>query len=147
METNEQTQRVAEQTGNKERNSFADMPMNAKDIAHSSRMPGKGGNIRDLLDVVPDGNGSGKQEIIVIDGRVYERVLKPEDRIYELDDIVENGKGDALAGGCLNNEETARIVAQTAERIAREMVPGIAERVIKEEIEKMKRNHGMGTDH
>ncbi len=35
-------------------------------------------------------------------------------------------------------DETSRIVAATVERVAREMIPAIAERVIREEIEKLK---------
>ena len=95
--------------------------------------------------VAEDGDVRGNQEIIVIDGRVYERVQKPEDTIYELTDIVEKGRGDASVSGGLNGEIT-RIIAQTAEKIAREMVPGIAERIIKAEIEKLKSDHGVGTD-
>jgi hypothetical protein len=35
-------------------------------------------------------------------------------------------------------DETSRIIAATVERVTREMIPAIAERVIREEIEKLK---------
>jgi hypothetical protein len=139
MDTSEQVRGGADRTAG---NAVIDMPVRGNDIADSGRMNGKGENIQDPLGDTPNGEGRGNQEIIVIDGRVYERVLKPEDKIYELNDIVQNGKEDISADGELNGA-MARIVAETAERIAREMVPGIAERVIREEIEKLKRDHGM----
>lgn len=115
-------------------------------IAASTGTPGEGEDIQDLLEVVAEGDAKTNQEVIVIDGRLYDRVRKPEDRIYELEDMVEQGEGAAFAGGGLTGE-MAGIIAQAAEKIAREMVPAIAERVIREEIEKLKREHGMGTDH
>jgi hypothetical protein len=78
------------------------------------------------------------REIIVIDGRVYERVLKPDDTIYDLTDVVEKGSGDLMYDPGLN-EEIMKKVAETTERIVKEMIPEIAERVIREEIEKLKK--------
>jgi len=78
------------------------------------------------------------REIIVIDGRVYERVLNPDDAVYDLTDVVEKGSGGLLYDPGLN-EEIMKTVAETTERIVKEMVPGIVERVIREEIEKLKR--------
>lgn len=93
---------------------------------------GPNDRIDDLVDVVEEGNipaGRNGDEIIVIDGRVYQRVLQPGDTVYELTDVVEEGpRGD----------EVSRLVAEITERIAREIIPGIAERVIREEIEKLK---------
>lgn len=121
------------------------MPVEGAGNGNGGRIPGEGGNIHDLSAVAQDGDGRGNQEIIAIDGRVYERVRKPEDTIYELKDIVERGRGDAFSSRGMN-EEMAGIIAQTAEKIAREMIPGIAERIIKEEIEKLKSDHDVGTD-
>jgi hypothetical protein len=39
-------------------------------------------------------------------------------------------------------DETCRMIATTVERVAREMIPAIAERVIREEIEKLKSETG-----
>ena len=78
------------------------------------------------------------REIIVIDGRVYERVLNPGDAVYDLTDEVEKGSGGFMYDPGLN-EEIMKAVAETTERIVKEMVPEIAERVIREEIEKLKR--------
>jgi hypothetical protein len=78
------------------------------------------------------------REIIVIDGRVYERVLNSGDAVYDLTDVVEKGSGGFMYDPGLN-EEIMKAVAETTERIVKEMVPEIAERVIREEIEKLKR--------
>jgi hypothetical protein len=78
------------------------------------------------------------REIIVIDGRVYERVLNSGDAVYDLTDVVEKGSEGFMYDPGLN-EEIMKAVAETTERIVKEMVPEIAERVIREEIEKLKR--------
>jgi hypothetical protein len=146
MEIRAEDQARAEQATDQSIAASAGTPAGGTDTDTGGRMPGEGESILDLVDVVSEDNGRGNQEIIVIDGRLYDRVRKPEDRIYELEDIVEQGKGGAFAGGGLNGEMTV-IIAKTAEKIAREMIPGIAAQVIREEIEKLKRDHGMGTDH
>jgi hypothetical protein len=96
--------------------------------------------IYDLVDVVEEDlppEVKGDQEIIVIDGRIYERIFRPEDRIYDLVDVVEEGRETSFRKGALG-EEIRKIAAEMAEKIAREVIPGIAERVIREEIEKLK---------
>jgi hypothetical protein len=80
---------------------------------------------------VSDGRNS--QEVIVIDGRGYERI-KQEKKIHELTDIVE----DHPAANNLHQDVAAQ-VQEIAERIARELIPDIAERVIREEILKLNR--------
>ena len=99
--------------------------------------------IYDLVDVLEDGAPEvrAEQEIIVIDGRVYERVLKPEDRIYDLNDVLEEGERKNFSPGAVDDEIRA-IATEMAERIARELVPGIAERISLEEIEKLKSGDG-----
>jgi hypothetical protein len=65
------------------------------------------------------------------------RTLSEGDKIYDLVDVVE----EAPHGGSLDHElddEIVRRVSEIAEKIAREIVPGIAERLIREEIEKLK---------
>lgn len=81
------------------------------------------------------------------------RELKPEDEIYDLVDVVKEGGSAnlirtaeespriALSGNGLS-EEIMKKVSEITERIAREMIPDIAERVIKEEIDKLKREMG-----
>jgi hypothetical protein len=96
------------------------------------RQLGPNDRIYDLVDVVEEGAipvDQDDQEIIVIDGRVYQRVLQPGNKVFDLTDVVEEGDHRAEVSG---------LVAEITERIAREMIPGIAERVIREEIEKLK---------
>ncbi len=95
--------------------------------------------IYDLIDVVETASPvvELEQEVIIIDGRGYDRVLKPEDKVYDLSDVVEEGKNTYFHERIMD-EEVRKIVLETAEKIARELIPDIAERVIKEEIEKLK---------
>ncbi len=85
-----------------------------------------------------------ERESIVVRGHGYNRVLRPEDKIYNLYDVFEEGKGASLLSpppeGAME-EGVRKIVLETTERIARELIPDIAERVIREEIEKMKNSH------
>jgi hypothetical protein len=101
--------------------------------------------IYDLVDVVEGKSPETKdrQEVIVIDGRGYDRVLRPEDKIYNLYDVFEEGSGSSLREGAMD-EEIRKIALEMAEKIARELIPGIAERVIREEIEKLKSEHDQG---
>lgn len=64
-------------------------------------------------------------------------VLGEKERVYELTDVIEEPRIDAIVGGRLQ-DEIMRKVTEIAERIAREQFPGIAERVIREEIEALK---------
>jgi hypothetical protein len=93
----------------------------------------------DIVDDQTDREAKNDQEIIVIDGRVYERVAKQTDKVYDLVDVVERGSSGSLHDVKLDNDEIIKRVTEVTERIAREMFPGIAERVIREEIEKLKR--------
>jgi hypothetical protein len=100
---------------------------------------------------------------VLIDGRL----LKPDDRIYDLVDVVrDSGASDNLSDqenaakdGKVNetvsstkdrvvdltdaveegyHDDVIMKVSEIAERVAREMIPDIAERIIREEIEKLK---------
>lgn len=78
-----------------------------------------------------------------------ERVMQPGDRIYDLVDVFEEGipafvdNPERRTKVALVNpniqEEMIKKVAETTERVVREMFPAIAERIIKEEIEKLKK--------
>jgi hypothetical protein len=97
--------------------------------------------VHDLVDIVyeqSDHEAKTEPEIIVIDGRVYERVVKYEDQMYDLGDVVERGHRSSPQDLKLDDEILKR-VSEVTEKIARELIPDIAERVIREEIEKLKK--------
>jgi len=98
--------------------------------------------IYDLLDVVEGKSRetTERQEVIVVDGRGYNRVLKPEDKVHDLHDMFVGGGRGSLREGAID-EEIRKVALAMAEKIARELIPEIAERVIREEIEKLKREH------
>jgi hypothetical protein len=96
--------------------------------------------IYDLTEIYEERNGRNNQEVIVVDGRGYERIAKDNKYIHELVDVAE----DQLTANNLN-EEILKQVTQIAERIAREIIPEIAERVIREEIDKLKKLSGNGS--
>jgi len=66
-------------------------------------------------------------------------VLGEKGRVYDLTDVVEEPRIDALVGARLQ-DEIMKKVAEIAERIAREQFPGIAERIIREEIDHLKKS-------
>lgn len=78
-------------------------------------------------------DGKAPQQIVMIDGRGYERVRSGSERIHDLTDVVEDNPSKAQM-----NEAVMKHSVEIIERIARELIPGIAERVIREEIEKIK---------
>jgi hypothetical protein len=96
------------------------------------------------------------------------RILKPEDRIHDLVDVLggpsgfPSGEGQSPAGPMPEKiydlvdivaerrpkmafvdaglrEEIMRRATEIAEQIAREIIPAVAERVIREEIDKLKK--------
>ncbi|MGZ6248443.1 MAG: hypothetical protein ACXWMC_02350 [Syntrophales bacterium] len=112
-----------------------------EDVLVDGRLLKPDDRIHDLVDVIDDNAGAQTKhdrEIIVIDGRVYERVLRQGDEVHDLVDPVEKSSGGYLHDPGLN-DEIVRRVSEIAEKIAREIVPEIAERVIREEINKLKR--------
>ena len=111
-----------------------------EDILVDGRLMKPQDKIYDLVEIIDDHEGAETKqdrEIIVIDGRVYERVSKPGDVDHDLVDGIETDSAGSLNDVVLNDEIIKR-VSEIAEKIAREMVPGIAERVIREEIDKLK---------
>ncbi|HPK54153.1 MAG TPA: hypothetical protein PK114_06795 [Smithellaceae bacterium] len=93
--------------------------------------------IYDLTEVYEERNGRSSQEVIVVDGRGYERIAKDNTRIYELVDVAEDQPVPVSV-----NEEIVKRTTEIAEKIARELIPEIAERVIREEIAKLKKLSG-----
>lgn len=81
----------------------------------------------DLVDTVSESQGEGPRE----------RMEGPE-LIYDLVDVVERKPKMAFVDAGLHDEIMKR-AQEIAERIAREIIPGVAERVIREEIEKLKK--------
>ncbi|MBN2515734.1 MAG: hypothetical protein JXC33_06835 [Deltaproteobacteria bacterium] len=84
--------------------------------------------------------GSGKiysiaEEEMIIDGRK----LKQNERIYELNDTIEERSVPSPHEGELSDEMLIKI-SEMCEKVARQMFPTIAERIIKEEIRKLKKS-------
>jgi hypothetical protein len=86
--------------------------------------------IHDLLDPIDSVSGFHGKNVLEIKGR-------PE-KIYDLVDVVERKPRMALIDTGVHDEIMNRAV-EIAEKIARELIPDIAERVIREEIEKLKK--------
>ena len=66
-------------------------------------------------------------------------MIQWEDKIYDLTDVIEEDPENVLPVKTLDNKLIERI-SGISERVAREMFPWIAERIIREEIEKLKRH-------
>ncbi len=94
--------------------------------------------IFDLVDRVEDPASEGRtnHEIMVIDGRVYERVSR-NGKVGG--DMLEASRDKGVVFDEIRlREEIARQVGDVARQVAREMFPGIAERIIREEIARLK---------
>jgi carbon monoxide dehydrogenase subunit G len=89
--------------------------------------------IFDLTNILEEKNEKNNQEVIVIDGRGYEKSHK----FNGLHDIVKEADEKRLESQL--NEEISQKVAEITERIVREIVPDIAEKIVREEIEKLKK--------
>jgi hypothetical protein len=61
------------------------------------------------------------------------------EKIYDLTDVVEKRPRMALVDSGLHDEIMKR-ASEIAEKIAQEIIPSVAERVIREEIEKLKKD-------
>jgi hypothetical protein len=108
----------------------SDMQSKAVSGETAGRMPPAGGKIYDLVDVVSTEGASDT-------GPVESEHIPPDRKIHDLVDVV---KDDYLVVSCDKELEAAvmKKVAEITERITRELVPDIAERIIREEIEKLK---------
>ncbi len=79
-------------------------------------------------------NGKGPQQIIVIDGRGYESISPEGQNIHDLTEVVEDRPMNVQI-----NDLVMKRTEEMIERIVRDVIPEIAERVIREEIEKLKK--------
>ncbi len=71
--------------------------------------------------------------------RVGNRVLKKGETVFELlESIEETRPADPSRPQLMSEAELRQIITEATERIAREMVPAIAEKIIRDEIEKLK---------
>lgn len=83
-------------------------------------------NLEDLLDTSSGFSGQGESDV----------KARP-DRIHDLVDVIEKKTKMAFVDPGIHDEIMKR-ASEIAEKIAREMIPDIAERIIREEIEKLK---------
>lgn len=89
--------------------------------------------VHDLTDELQDDNNENNQNVILVDGRGYENDPQIKKEVYNLVDVIDdNQMGDKIYEDIINRLE------EIVEKIARKMVPDIAEKIIKEEIEKLK---------
>ena len=71
----------------------------------------------------------------------FARILTKDDKIYDLLDVVDEGSEKLVSADTLD-DETSELVSRVAERVARDMFPPIAEKIIREEINKLKERFG-----
>ncbi|MBW2672868.1 MAG: hypothetical protein JRD89_05540 [Deltaproteobacteria bacterium] len=69
------------------------------------------------------------------------RTLTEDDKIYDLVDVIDENPDGVLPADTLD-DEIASVVSKIAERSAREMFPSIAEKIIREEIDRLKESPG-----
>ncbi|MDQ5985339.1 MAG: hypothetical protein CSYNP_01048 [Syntrophus sp. SKADARSKE-3] len=79
-----------------------------------------------------------------------DRLMKSGEKIFDLVDLIEEEVGEQIVGiekrpkvAVVNmgmQDEILKKVAETAEKVAREIIPDIAERIIREEIERLKQS-------
>jgi len=86
--------------------------------------------IHDLVDPLDSESGFRKTDVL--------EIKAGSEKIYDLVDVVEKRPRMALVDTGLHDEIMKR-AGEIAEKIARELIPDIAERVIREEIEKLKK--------
>ena len=88
-------------------------------MGEKDRGPAPGDTIYDLIEVVEEGSRRGE-------------------RIYDLADVITHGVSTSFPDPDYYRDEIIQRVTVITEEIAREIVPVIAERVIREAIEKLK---------
>ncbi|MDO8720631.1 MAG: hypothetical protein Q7J31_00155 [Syntrophales bacterium] len=112
------------------------------DMAKVGRLLVPEDKVYDLVDIYDDQGGMVLQEEMRGAGIAEqggEGILKSGDNIFDLVDVVEEGQGISCLYPALN-EEIMESVSQITEKIAREMIPDIAARAVREEIERFKRS-------
>jgi hypothetical protein len=106
---------------------------------HGKHITGPGGKAKEVsADLIHRQNDRGKRlsedyKEIIIDNRI----LRENDKIYDLVDVVEDPRQHNLPDEKVN-DTIIKQVSEISEKIAKEMFPRIAERIIREEIEKLK---------
>jgi len=106
------------------------------DIVHE--FPDKIHELSDTVEELEPLRKEEPQELLIIDGRGYKEGRQPEEKIHDLVDITEE-KRTPDQPQVLPEDVMRKAIVETVERMTREMIPGIAERIIREEIEKLKR--------
>ena len=86
------------------------------------RLPTRGDTIYDLIDAVDEGP-------------------RPGELIYDLIDVVAAGPLTSFPDPDHYRDEILQRATEVVEKIAREIIPDIAERIIREEIEKLKASY------
>lgn len=104
--------------------------VNADSLDHENR------KVHNLTDELEEENNGSHQEVIVVDGRGYENDSQLNEEVYNLVDIIDEHHVDNK-----RYEDILQRVEKIVESITRKMFPEIAERIIKEEIEKLKKNN------
>jgi len=98
-------------------------------VISQGRMLKPDDRIHDLVDVIAASGFS---------AGIAEKAKPRPEIIYDLVDVIEKKPRMALVDTGLHDEIMKR-AAEIAERISREIIPDVAERVIREEIEKLKK--------
>ncbi|MBN1614959.1 MAG: hypothetical protein JW950_10880 [Deltaproteobacteria bacterium] len=99
-----------------------------------------GDKVYELVDVIEEEREALDLEpgIVAVDrGESFRHIPMPGERIFDLLDVIEEDIPASLPD-LISREEMMQKVSEIAERISREIIPAIAERVIREEIEKLK---------
>ena len=86
--------------------------------------------IYDLVDLLDSTSGYNEENVL--------KMKTGPEKIYDLVDVVERKPKMAFVDTGLHDEIMKR-ADEIAEKVAREVIPDIAERVIREEIEKLKK--------
>ena len=71
--------------------------------------------------------------------RIGSRVLKKGEEVFELlESVEETHTAEPSRPQPMSDAELRQLITEATERVARELVPGIAEKIIRDEIEKLK---------
>ncbi len=71
--------------------------------------------------------------------RIGSRILKKGETVFELIDSIEEAPPAAASRPQpMSEAELRKIITEATERIARELIPAIADKIIRDEIEKLK---------
>jgi hypothetical protein len=102
-----------------------------------------GDRIYELVDIIEEGEPSAGMEPglgRIVAGEMETSLRRrpmPGEKIFDLLDVITEEVA-AFVPDLIPREEMVRRVSEIAERISREIIPVVAERVIREEIEKLK---------